>query len=406
MTPPDSPTIASLFSDAADMLRSEFEYIRKTNPHSGEKGAEAEEVLKRFLNGHLPQRFRAASGIVLDDNNGLSRQTDVIVYDALDSAVYRASDRMQIVSANVTAAVIEVKSSLNAQTLTDGYAKIASVKTLEKSRIGVMDRPTTRSGLDTVGTMGVIFGFDSDLSLGTLAKHARELNSQYESYYWPDMIVVLDKGVVTYAVKWPGSDNPLAGAMSPQHPKGHDLVNPPPWFVSLVEYREEKRALNRFFITLLAHLSLYPNRFGVPKFEVGLGSKDAPAHLVAGYQFNLDRRLQPTPAEYALGQSPKPLQMNVRNSQGKLVYLLQHLPWQDGFIIRKYGRMPFQLLLSFVVDDPRVFVMDEPTELGMQITSLTGIDEAAFRKWPQRLKSAHWEAEIVERDSPMYGKAL
>jgi len=48
------PTISTLFNDAAQKLRSDFEYIRSSNPHAGEKGAEVEEILKTFLNQHLP----------------------------------------------------------------------------------------------------------------------------------------------------------------------------------------------------------------------------------------------------------------------------------------------------------------------------------------------------------------
>jgi hypothetical protein len=87
-------TVAQLFNDAAKKLRAEFEYIRSTNPHPGEKGAEAENVVRDFLNHHLPQRFRATSGIIIDKANSLSPQTDVIIYDALISPVYRYSEEM------------------------------------------------------------------------------------------------------------------------------------------------------------------------------------------------------------------------------------------------------------------------------------------------------------------------
>jgi hypothetical protein len=89
-----NPTVAQLFNEAAKKLRAEFEFIRTTNPHPGEKGAEAEQVVQDFLNHHLPQRFRATSGIIIDKANGLSPQTDVIIYDALTSPVYRYSEKM------------------------------------------------------------------------------------------------------------------------------------------------------------------------------------------------------------------------------------------------------------------------------------------------------------------------
>ena len=101
-------TVPQLFEAAGRQLHAEFVHIMETNPHSGEKGSELEDVLRRFLNQHIPQRYRATSGILIDTENRRSRQTDVIVYDALSSPVYRASERLQILPAHTAAAVIEV----------------------------------------------------------------------------------------------------------------------------------------------------------------------------------------------------------------------------------------------------------------------------------------------------------
>ena len=100
--------------------------------HAGEKGAEVEDILKQFLNEHLPQRFRAGSGIVLDTENSPSRQQDVIVYDALSSPLYRYAPKTQIIPMDAVVSVIEVKSSLTKAELEDASQKIASCKRLKK----------------------------------------------------------------------------------------------------------------------------------------------------------------------------------------------------------------------------------------------------------------------------------
>ena len=46
--------IKELISQAGKLLRKEFEYIKNTNPHYGERGAETEKILRDFLNQHLP----------------------------------------------------------------------------------------------------------------------------------------------------------------------------------------------------------------------------------------------------------------------------------------------------------------------------------------------------------------
>jgi hypothetical protein len=114
-------TIASLFEQAALKLRSDFEYIRASNPHAGEKGQEVEAILRDFLNSHLPKRWRADAGVVIDFEDQLSRQSDVIVYDSISAPLYRAGDRMNILPAHNVAAVIEVKSTLNKRELKDAY---------------------------------------------------------------------------------------------------------------------------------------------------------------------------------------------------------------------------------------------------------------------------------------------
>ena len=70
----DSSTIAGLISQAAKKLRDDFEYIRANTPHSGEKGGETEDKVREFLNGHLPKRFHATKGFVIDVDNQMSHR--------------------------------------------------------------------------------------------------------------------------------------------------------------------------------------------------------------------------------------------------------------------------------------------------------------------------------------------
>jgi hypothetical protein len=60
--PENDYTVAELFTAAGARLRADFEYHRTTALHQGEKGIEVEEILRVFLNAHLPRRFAAAPG--------------------------------------------------------------------------------------------------------------------------------------------------------------------------------------------------------------------------------------------------------------------------------------------------------------------------------------------------------
>jgi hypothetical protein len=267
-------TVPQLFEAAGRQLKQDFERIRETNPHSGEKGSEIEDVLRNFLNAHLPQRFRATSGVLIDVAHSRSRQTDVIVYDALSSPIYRASERLQILPAHTTAAVVEVKASLNAASLADGYAKIHSCKSLKSEPRRPVDRSATDTPIDSLGILGVIFGFSSDLTLVRLAEHAAELNKQYDSDHWPDVIVVLDRGLIDYGVSPPGQGMPV-NRLAPRAPASEDAFGSPPYFVQLLVEEVGASTLNHFFLQLLAHLMFFPLRAGLPHWRKGKASDDA-----------------------------------------------------------------------------------------------------------------------------------
>src|SRR5882724_4731113 len=157
-----------IISSAGRQLRADFAEIQKCNPHAAERGSEAEETLKQFLREKLPRRFDVASGIVIGSDNQISRQTDVIIYDAMNSPVYRTGSRVQILPRDNVACVIEVKSKLNKDELKDAASKIANVKTIKATPICGADQPVTFSDIMTTSVLGCVFAFDSYTSMETL----------------------------------------------------------------------------------------------------------------------------------------------------------------------------------------------------------------------------------------------
>ena len=127
----------SIFEKAACKLRQDFDELSVV-PHSGLKGNQAERLVKAFLKGHLPKRFDVGSGFILDHFDNVSKQTDVIIYDAFNCPVYRASDDAGIFPSDNVAAVVEVKSRLDKawiqlvsatlNLVSEGQAAVASVE--------------------------------------------------------------------------------------------------------------------------------------------------------------------------------------------------------------------------------------------------------------------------------------
>jgi len=122
-------------------------------PHRGQAGGEGEAIVRHFLNDHLPGRYRATGGFIIDKRDGMSGHVDVIVYDALNCPVYRTSSEGMVVPNDNVAAVVEVKFQLTTTTLDEALDKIHEVKNLAKTPLADAHPPG-----QIIGTQGVIFG--------------------------------------------------------------------------------------------------------------------------------------------------------------------------------------------------------------------------------------------------------
>jgi hypothetical protein len=192
-------TRQQIFSQAAKKLRQDFEELSIV-PHAGLKGHEAEDIVRSFLRGHLPKRFDLGSGFIIDLGDSLSKQTDLIIYDALNCPVYRASENAAIIPSDNVAAVVEVKSRLDKQTMEEAFINISAVKSLSKTKLP--DLPFSTPVLTQ--TYGALFAFTTPLSLETLQEHYTEFSGLYGIGRHIDVVLILDKGIITLAGRAPG----------------------------------------------------------------------------------------------------------------------------------------------------------------------------------------------------------
>jgi Domain of unknown function (DUF6602) len=335
-------TPRELLQSAAAQLRQDFEEIRGSNPHFGEGGAEAEQILAEFLRDRLPRRFDVQSGVVIGANGAVSSQTDLIVYDALDSPVYRKGPRVHIVPRDNVAAVIEVKSKLNKEELRDASVKVASVKSMRPSPISLIDQPVTFSSMIMANTLGCVFAYDSYTSLDTLADNLREINEGQDSDHWIDMVTVLGKGSLSYVVQLPLSENFAGGFGGPMGEK----FPIPPIYIHLTQSLDGDLAINQFFVKLMAHLIFFRRRTTLDLAGV-LGSGTKKVKTIQGYQYNLQKRLVPVEESHQAQHFKNPqIRFNLYSRHDrKLVGQVCLLPWQDGAVIT---------CTSFVAFDPQL----------------------------------------------------
>lgn len=110
-------------------------------PVQTDHGNVAEAEFRRFLQDFLPKRYGVTSGYIISQQFPSDQKLghfDVIVYDQLESPVlwYQGSSdvsaggRRQAIPAEYVVAVIEVKSSLEPQTIKDGIGKLGQLSPL------------------------------------------------------------------------------------------------------------------------------------------------------------------------------------------------------------------------------------------------------------------------------------
>jgi len=244
-----------IFAQAGKKLRAEFEELTVV-PHNAVKGHEAELLVRQFLADHIPKRFSVGSGFILDPKGNVSPQTDIIIYDAYNCPVYRASDDASIYPSNNVAAVIEVKSNLTKESLADAWTKIEAIKSLSKQDHG--------EGPFKAQTVGFVFAFNSALKLTTIAAHYRDLFRNRGIGRHVDVIAMLDRGIITLAVKLRGMDAWnhmfLEGFGGPHAEGSHIAISSG----QLGEY-----TLDGFFRLLLPNLILFRPIVDHPGFNLG-----------------------------------------------------------------------------------------------------------------------------------------
>jgi hypothetical protein len=275
--------------------------------------------------------------------------------------------------------------------------RIASVKRLRRAPQSSADRNATDSGAGTTGTLGAVFAFSSDSTLDTLADNVLELNAATPSHLWPDMVVVLDRGVLAYAIQWPGK-NRMAGSLLTAGPVPGQKFGAPPWFVHLMLHSDDTKALNRFFLLLLTQLTFYPLRSGIPPFKRMLGADETTAMAIKGYQYDMQLALKPAPSDLYLENHPTVRhQIEVSGPNGDPLAVLQYIPWQGGASVRKYGRMPLQGILLMVKPGSSILALAESPIGGVELSTVFELSEAEFRAWPALIEGkSNLKASVVD----------
>jgi hypothetical protein len=125
-----------LFEGSLQRLRTEAEYFSRLTDHNPELGRLNETHLVKLLKDYLPPKIGIGTGFIVCGGSAprQSPQCDIVLYDSLNNAPMYKSDAWSIYPIEMVYGVIEVKTTLNVQTLTEAFEKCASIRAMARTK--------------------------------------------------------------------------------------------------------------------------------------------------------------------------------------------------------------------------------------------------------------------------------
>lgn len=177
------PILYNYFNDKATELLSKYRTSANQSA-SNNLGKNREEFLNFFLTKVLPPRLKVISGELIDSENKHTGQLDTIVIR--DDAPSLEFGKENTYLAEGVFAAIEIKSSLNMESLTDAVNSMLKVKNLT-----IPEQAIKFGGYYLGRPLRILFSY-TGVKAETIIKHIN-LNNYQEVF---DLICILDQGVI------------------------------------------------------------------------------------------------------------------------------------------------------------------------------------------------------------------
>lgn len=194
---------AESFQGTAAALRGELRAVGGGR-HTPSIGRRREGVFRSFLRRYLPGRYAIGGGEVAEPSGAISRQVDILVYDALDQEPLTDDREALVLPAESVYTAIEVKPRLNGDQLLDAADIVRSVKVLPRS---ALDRAVVRDGRRApqanpppFGAILACHSTDPD----QLAQRLRAVQDGKPPPLWVDAVCILDTAVIHRFTGMPG----------------------------------------------------------------------------------------------------------------------------------------------------------------------------------------------------------
>lgn len=203
-----------LLAAAAENMTNDLR--RRLISHPGELGTAREQIIRDFLTAYLPKRFEVSTGFVFDCNGNISRQLDIVIYDAHVCPRFEIPGGKFLFPCEAVVAVGQVKSSLTSRdAFRSAIENLASVKSLDRSANGAaFDSHFNERLSPRENHLHQIFAFifvtGDSLEPDTIAQTILEGALELPVEYLPNVTLALDRYLVTYCCDGGVCPNPMA----------------------------------------------------------------------------------------------------------------------------------------------------------------------------------------------------
>lgn len=136
--------LRTAFSNTSNLI---FRDLDNKLFHPGEFGSLREDICKEICQMFTPKPFEISDGFIIDDNEHVSNQCDIVVYDTQYTPKIESSNKMRFFPIETISAVGEVKSTLSKEKFVEALKKLSALKKIrEKITPSQILRPRYEAG--------------------------------------------------------------------------------------------------------------------------------------------------------------------------------------------------------------------------------------------------------------------
>lgn len=194
----DRTAMTERFRAVSRMLRASYDALSAGGRHTTEKGRRREDALIEVLRAYLPPRYAVSRGEIVSAKGQISKQIDVVIYDAFHSPLLQDSESSSIFPVECVYAAIEVKPHLDRSALNAAVENIQSAKALDRSAVVAVHGGHRRyhGPRQNPALFGAVFALDGGDPATSLVPRLAELHGRVPRELWLDCACILDKALI------------------------------------------------------------------------------------------------------------------------------------------------------------------------------------------------------------------